>query len=131
MSNVRRLNRHPLVAPSYLFPSLLLLAEVVLSALLYVSVGQAFGRTDTVVMFVLVPSVSLALCGGLLLLAVRASSSSKSNLGPAWVMGSLIGLFGLFLGIVVGPHLAAFYVWFFGAQLLIFLVAYVHRLLHR
>ena len=131
MSNVRRLNAHLIVPLTSLFPSLLLLAEVVLSAFLYVSVHQAFGQTDAVVMFVVVPSVALTLCGGLFLLALKASSSRKSSLGPAWVLGSLIGLFGLFLGVLVGPHLAALYVWFLGAQLITFLVAYVSHLLHR
>ena len=106
---------------------------MVAAVFVYASMHQALGRSDAVVLFILVPVVALSVCSGLFILALkhhsrRVSAAPEYALSTAWAFGAALGLFGMLFAAVVGPHLAGFLAYFLGGQVLLSIAAHVSRL---
>jgi hypothetical protein len=90
---------------------------------------QALNRGDALVLFAAIPAACIGLCAALLFwvsrrLSLRSVAKRKPRLGFAWTTGALLGLVGLVCTVLVGPHLAAFFiVWSLLPQVLIFIAA--------
>jgi hypothetical protein len=94
---------------------------------------QALDRTDAIVLFVLIPIIAISLCTALFIAALRQhrqqiAVAQSYTLSTAWTAGALLGLAGLLFAVLVGPHLAAVFMYFLAGQVLIFFVAHVSRL---
>jgi len=113
----------------------LLAAEATAVAWLYASVHEAFGTADAIAMFAAYPAIALVLCGVLFVFALRRAKggkpSERQQVGVVWSVGAVVGLLGLLFGLLLGPHLAAFYSWFLLTQVVIYVFAYVAVLLRR
>lgn len=119
-----------------MFTAAVLLAEVVTAIYIFGSMHQAFSQGSTIGLLLL-PLVVIALCTFLFLSAIKdrsrqvADSHVRYELSAAWPWGALLGLVGLVLAALGGPHVVGVFVYFLVGQVLVFLFAHFSRLRKR
>jgi hypothetical protein len=111
----------------------LLLAEIVTALFAYSTMHQALDSGDAILLLLAVPALVLFTCSVALGAAIRdqvcrASASRGKAFSIAWALGALLGLTGLLLSVMAGPHFGPVLgAWSLGVQAVIYFIAHLAR----